>query len=246
MHITMPEFAASVSGTLSEIANATSYQVLTPKFPIYPNAANSLSASKTTEAFVPVHGPATRVNRQTHTWVTAKNPTLSYTLVIEDDVFARDYGPTYNRMVRIETDGAVTTVRTKPNTHVHGVSYDGAYVYWLELSGGVDPLGAQSHLEVWRTAYTRDVMAFNTNAEMLASLDGSFEQGGSFVYDGVFVASTIYEAIVVRVSDKKVKRLVAAPTIQFQPFYVDQKEIWMRYEVAKPADVHFAKVALDW
>lgn len=252
LHAPMPIFAASIRGDMQQLMNATSYDRPLPDIPPYPNAANSLSASDSTEAFIPAFGDRViRIKRSDMTWVRAASGNLRKPVVVEEDVFTRDETKGWYRLTRVESDGAVTVVREIGNHHITGVAYDGSYVYWLDLSGGPSPAIGElhTHMELWRTPYTRDVTAFNANAERIVMLDGSFLFGlaDPLVYDGVYAITSVNEVFVVRISDKNAKILPALGTNELIPFYVDQNELWLKYLVSgKPADAHYAKVGIVW
>lgn len=245
--VSRPTFGGSISGNFSQLMNATGYDHLVPEFQPYPNAPIARSGSDTIQTFQDSVGQhVVRVDRKTHTWLRAKTGPNSQPLAVQDDVFVRDKSQPYYRLSRVEANGDVTVVRAFPSRHVINATYDGTYVYWVELSGGGQILGPQSHFELWRTKYTRDIASFNASAEQIAALDGTFNYGFSLVFDGVFVTATAQETLVIRISDHKVKQLPSAATVEAVPFYVDQSDVWVRYIVAKPGDVHYAKVSIDW
>ncbi|MFO0662436.1 MAG: hypothetical protein U0174_00705 [Polyangiaceae bacterium] len=252
LHVPTPKFASSIRGDVQQLMNATSYDRPVPDILPYPDVANSLSASEKTEAFIPAFGGRLiRIKRSDMTWVRAASSNLRKPLVIEDDVFARDQTVGWYRLARVEADGAVTQVRAVPSHHLTSLAYDGSYVYWLDVSGGPSPEAGQpqTHMELWRTPYTRDVTAFNANAERLVMLDGSFLHGQNeaLVYDGVYATGAVQNVFVVRISDKNAKILPALGTNELIPFYVDQNELWLKYLVSgKPADAHYAKVGIVW
>lgn len=250
LHASDPAFAASVSGTLDELMNATSYDRLIPELLPYPNVANSVSASDTVEAFLPFYGEhVIRVKRSDMSWVRANVGELTRPLVVKDDVFARDRNTPWYRLARVEVNGDVTIVRDVAAHHVFGLADDGTSLYWIELSGNADSTQAQPHLELWRSTYTRDITAFNANAEKIVALDGSFAFGqlASLIYNGVFINNTGKEVLLVRLSDRKTKILAATATITVIPFYTDGSELWLKYYTTeRPADSHYAKVGLTW
>ena len=250
LHAPYPTFAASVSGSIDQLMTATSYDRLVPELLPYPNAANSISASDSTEAFLPAFGQRViRVNRSDMTWVRANASDLNHPLVVKDDVFARDHRNPWYRLSRVEPNGDVTVVRDVPSHHILGLADDGTSLYWLELSGTADSTQAQPHMELWRSTYTRDIAAFNANAEQIVALDGSFNFGlsDSLIYDGVFATGAVRQAFLVRLSDKKAKILPAASNMEIEPFYVDQNELWLKYIVdGRPVDSHYAKVGIAW
>lgn len=230
--------------------NAMSYDKLVPDYDEQSNVANDLSASDTVEAFfAALGGGVTRVDRNSHTWVRGKALRLSQPVTVQDDVFTRDRENPWARISRVETNGDVTVVREIASQHVVGLTYDGTYLYWIQLSGDVNPGKPQPHFEVWRSPYTRDLTALNASAEKLYAQDSAdgFTNTSSIVFDGVYLTSTGADTMVLRLSDRKVQTFhVSNPLIGVAPFYVDQNEIWVRYQVDGPGHAHYGKVPINW
>jgi hypothetical protein len=231
--------------TPKAIMEATSYRPMSPDYFPEKDLAQDVTTSDSLVAFT-TFGGAVRMKRSDMTWVRAKRYT-TVPLAVHDDVLAREDPPTrWYRLVRVEADGEVTIVREIADHHVFGAFYDGSMLYWIELSGTTNPRESQAHFELWRAPYTRDIPAFNASAQRVASADGLFNYGFSLVYDGVFATGVVGKALVVRLSDGRVKELTSASNVEAYPFYVDNKDLWIRYTVDRPADVHYGKVEIPW
>jgi hypothetical protein len=240
-----PSFAF-VSGTYAEITSATSFSEFAPAYTPAKDIASDITSSTSTLAFTSFGG-IVRMKLSDKTWVRAARY-LTVPLVIGDDVLADDEVAGWSGISRVEADGAVTVVRAPAQHQLRAPTYDGTYVYWTEQFGDPDPRKLQPHFELWRTLYTRDVAAFNANAERIIAVDGQFGFGVNIIFNGVFVAASPKTALVVRLSDKRVKTftLKTLPDNQSWPFYVDQNDLWVRSQIERPADVHYQKIGIDW
>jgi hypothetical protein len=238
-----PKFAF-VGGTPAQLMDKTAMQPLAPDFP-KKDIAQDINASNTTLAFTSFGG-VIRVKRSDMSWVRANRYVLE-PLVVGDDVLASETTALgWIGMTRVESDGAVTAIRAPANKHVSGAAYDGNFVYWTEQFGSTPGI-EQPHLELWRSVYTRDIVAFNTNAERIVALDGSFAFGPGIVHNGVYTTARWVTTLVIRVSDKQSRLLNVAPGVtQSFPFYADQNDIWVRFEGKTALETHYAKVTIDW
>ncbi len=236
---------AVLDGPLSAWGKASQFPRLAPAYTPLPDLAKFQTSSATTIAFETL-GRVVRVKRSDLSWARASTGKATVPFVVHDDVFVRDSTPSWYRLSRVEADGEVVVVRDKPLHHVFGLTYDGSSLYWIELSGGVSPTVSQTHFELWRASYTRDIAALNSSAELVVALDGTFNYGYSMVHDGVFATSIANQALVIRLSDKRVRMLPAAADVSSGAFYVDRNDLWVSYETTKPVAAHYAKVTIDW
>ncbi len=237
---------ATISGSLAEIMASPTRRSFSPDYTPHPDLASDISASDSTLA-VNTYGGVVRVRRSDMTWVRATNSlSLSVPLVVDDDVIVRDQTLGWYRMSRVEPNGDTVVVRQQMDRNIVGAVQSGAYLYWMEEFGAASATTSQPKLEVWRTLYTRDVAAFNAGAERLGSLDGDFGFGASLVYDGVFATGNSTQAVVLRLSDRKVKTFNTGTNIQANPFHVDQTSLWVRIVGPNLGDAHYGRVAIDW
>jgi hypothetical protein len=191
-------------------------------------------------------GGVIRVKRSDMSWVRA-NRYVSVPIVIGDDVFATETSPLgWMGMTRVESDGAVTVIRAPANKYVFAVTYDGTYVYWTEQFGSTPGTG-QPHFELWRSVYTRDISAFNTNAERIVALEGSYAFYPGIFFNDVYATAGETSTLVIRVSDKQSRLMNVAPGVtQSWPFYADQNDTWVRFEGRTALETHYAKITIDW
>jgi hypothetical protein len=238
-----PAFSFAL-GTPDELMNASMLSQFAPAYDAPKDIAHDIGASATTLAFTSFAG-IVRVKLADRSWVRAKR-FVEVPIVIGDDVIVNEKTAGWTTLSRVEANGDVTVLRAPPQRQMWGSTSDGTSMYWMEQFGDPDPMAAQTHFEIWRSVYTHDVAAFNANAERIVELDGTFGFGTSFVFNGVFMATLSNSAMVVRLSDKRVKLFTIAPGVQqVWPFYVDQKGLWYRAEITRQADVHYGKVGID-